>query len=69
MTTGFDFFGVVVSPLLICLIIAHVARVAVSRLLLAMGVYKWIWHRSLFNLSIYIVLVWAAFNALTTYGG
>ena len=69
MITGFDFFGVVVSPLLICLILAHGARVVISRLLAVMGVYKWIWHRSLFNLSMYIVLVWVSFNSLTTYGG
>lgn len=69
MTTDFDFFGVMVSPLLICLLVAFVARVAISKVLSAMGEYKWIWHRSLFNLSIYIVLVWGFFNALTTYGG
>lgn len=69
MTTDFNFFGVMVSPLLICLLIAFGARVAISRVLSTMGVYKWIWHRSLFNFSIYIVLVWVSFNALTTCGG
>nr|WP_321396702.1 DUF1656 domain-containing protein [uncultured Desulfobacter sp.] len=69
MITDFNFFGVMISPLLICLLFAFAARVAISRFLSTIGVYKWIWHRSLFNLSIYIVLVWVCFNALTTYGG
>ena len=69
MITDFDFFGVTVSPLLICLLVAFAARVAVSRVLSSAGVYKWIWHRSLFDLSIYIILVWVFFNLLATCGG
>ena len=61
MMPDFDLFGLRVSPLLICLIAAFAARLILSRVLSAAGVYRWIWHRPLFDLSLYITLVWVFF--------
>ncbi len=69
MIPDVDFFGVMISPLFFCLLVAFAARLALSRLLSLTGAYRWIWHRSLFDLSLYIILVWGAFRLLSILGG
>ncbi len=61
MTTDFNLFGVLISPLLICLLAAFAARLILSWILSATGAYRWIWHRPLFDISLYIILVWICF--------
>lgn len=59
-----DIAGIFVSPLLLCLLAGFVARLLVSRLLDATGFYKNIWHRPLFDISLFFILVGAAFMLL-----
>lgn len=69
MIPDFDLFGVMVSPLLFCLLLAFGARLVLSKILSVIGLYRWVWHRSLFDLSLYIVLVWGVYSALSILGG
>ncbi len=60
MNEEISLFGVFVPSILACSILAYVAMVAVARVLGAAGVYHFIWHRSLFNLSIFVCLLGAS---------
>ncbi|MBX6317027.1 DUF1656 domain-containing protein [Pigmentiphaga sp.] len=59
-----DVAGVFFSPLMLCLLIGFFGRMLVSRLLTALNLYRYIWHRTLFDLSVFFVLVGLAFAIL-----
>src|SRR3546814_2854987 len=56
-----DIAGIFISPLLLCLLVAFFARLLVSRLLDALGFYRIVWQRPLFDLALFFLLVWLAF--------
>ncbi|KAB7738452.1 DUF1656 domain-containing protein [Parvibaculum sedimenti] len=64
MIGEFDIAGVFVSPLLLCLLAAFLARILIGRVLEATGIYRAIWHQSLFSISLFFVLVGAVFALL-----
>jgi len=69
MTAELDLAGVFVSPLLLCLLVAFFGRILLSRLFSALGLYRLVWHRTLFDISLFFVLVglaFAAFSAATS---
>lgn len=59
-----DIAGIFISPLLLCLLVAFFARLLVSRLLDALGFYRIVWQRPLFDLALFFLLVWLAFAGL-----
>ncbi len=59
-----DFAGIFVSPLLACMIVALVLRVALSRVLEATGFYRLVWQRPLFDTSLFILLIGCVFAVL-----
>ncbi|MGB4440904.1 DUF1656 domain-containing protein [Stenotrophomonas maltophilia] len=59
-----DVAGVFFSPLMLCLLIGFLGRVLVSRLMAALGWYRYVWHRTLFDLSIFLLLVGLGFAIL-----
>jgi len=52
-----DMAGVFISPLLLCLLSAFVGRVLISFLLEKAGIYKFVWHRPLFDMSLFFILL------------
>ncbi|EKT4089560.1 DUF1656 domain-containing protein [Stenotrophomonas sp. SMYL86] len=54
-----DLAGLFVSPLLPCLLIGFVLRIALSRVLDRIGVYRLLGNRPLFDLSLLVMLVGA----------
>ena len=64
MISELDIAGVFISPLLLCMLVALVLRVAFSRCLDALGVYRVVWHRPLFDISMYFILLGLSFEAL-----
>lgn len=56
--------GIFVSPLLLCLVLAFVARLLLSRLLAAVGFYRLVWQRPLFDAALFLLLIGASFAAL-----
>ncbi len=64
MIAELDFAGVFISPLLLCLVIGFFGRIALSRLMNALGLYRHVWHRTLFDLSLFLILTGVAFSAL-----
>ncbi|MBU6424839.1 MAG: DUF1656 domain-containing protein [Rhodospirillales bacterium] len=51
-----DIYGVLFPPLLIWVFIALLLSIAVRRGLSALGVYRFIWHRPLFDLCLLVML-------------
>lgn len=64
-----DLAGLFVSPLLICMLAAFIARLALSRLLEAVGLYRFIWQRPLFDLSLFFILLCSIFYVFRTFAG
>lgn len=59
--------GVFLSPLLVCMIAAFFGRLIVSKLLQALGLYHHVFQRSLFDTSLFLVLIGVAFAMLRAF--
>ena len=59
MNEEISLFGIFVPSILACSVLSYVAMVAIARLLRAVGAYQYIWHRSLFNLSMFVCILCA----------
>jgi hypothetical protein len=57
MTGEMDLYGVFLPDLAVWMLIAFAISVPLRRLLARCGVYRLIWHRPLFDLALYVVLV------------
>jgi len=54
-----DLYGVFVSPLLIWVAIALPLTAILRRVLARVGLYRFVWHRPLFDLALLVVMVGA----------
>ena len=59
MIGEFDIYGILVPALLVWLVVAYVAYVAVRYVLSAAGAYRFIWHRPLLDIALYVILLGA----------
>ncbi|TNC14181.1 DUF1656 domain-containing protein [Methylobacterium terricola] len=50
-----DLYGVFVPALLVWAVAAFVLNLGVRRLIGALGLYRLVWHRALFDLCLYLV--------------
>ena len=58
MIGEFDIYGVYFPAFAVFAAIAFLLQVLViKRLLNAWGFYRWVWHRALFDLAIYVILL------------
>jgi protein AaeX len=57
MIGEFDVYGVYLPAFAVFAAIAFVLQLAIKRLLDASGVYRFVWHRALFDLAIYVILL------------
>ncbi|AKM29690.1 hypothetical protein AB870_05500 [Pandoraea faecigallinarum] len=55
MSGEIDIYGVFVPMLLALMVVAFVLTGALRFVLARIGFYKLVWHRSLFNLAVYII--------------
>ena len=53
----FDIYGVYFPAFAVFAAIAFVFQLVIKRLLDAFGVYRFVWHRALFDLAIYVILL------------
>jgi len=53
----FDIYGVYFPAFAIFAAIAFVLQLAIGRLLEASGLYRFFWHRALFDVAIYVILL------------
>jgi protein AaeX len=53
----FDIYGVYFPAFAVFAAIAFVLQLAIRRLLEAFGLYRFFWHRALFDVAIYVILL------------
>jgi Protein of unknown function (DUF1656) len=56
MIAEFDIYGVFVPALLAFAIVAFLLVLVVTRLLNAIGFYRFVWHRPLFDIALGVIL-------------
>jgi hypothetical protein len=54
-----DIYGVFVPDLLVWVVLAFLVSIPVRRLLAAIGFYHLVWHRALFDVALYVILLGA----------
>jgi len=54
-----DIYGVFIPALLAWAIVGFVASLFIRRLLARVGLYKYVWHRPLFDIALLVVLTGA----------
>jgi hypothetical protein len=64
MSGELNFHGIFFPTLLLLALVALALRVVLGRILSAVGFYRWVWHRALFDLALFVIL-WGAVTALT----
>ena len=57
MIGEFDIYGVYLPAFAIFAAIALLLQLVINRFLNALGFYRWVWHRALFDLAIYVILL------------
>ena len=57
MTPEISVFGVYMPSILPCALIAYLTTSLVARGLRAAGFYRFVWHPSLFNVSLFVCLL------------
>ncbi|OUM02837.1 DUF1656 domain-containing protein [Variovorax sp. JS1663] len=63
MMTDINFFGVFVDTGLITAMVAGLLLMGLRRLFAATGVYRWVWHPPLLDLSLFALLWFALATA------
>jgi hypothetical protein len=53
----FDIYGVYFPAFAVFAAIAFIIQIALKRLLDVYSVYRFVWHRALFDLAIYVILL------------
>jgi hypothetical protein len=59
MTGEFDLYGVFIPSLAAWMLLAFLISLPVRRILAWTGFYRLVWHRPLFDLALYVVLLGA----------
>lgn len=59
MNAEVSFFGLYAPSLLFCVPLAYILASLAKRMLSALGVYRFLWHRSLADLAIFLCLLGA----------
>ncbi|KAF1048992.1 DUF1656 domain-containing protein [Xylophilus sp.] len=54
-----SFYGLYLPWLMLLALAAWPLLWAVRRLLVASGAYRWVWHPALFDISLYVLLLYA----------
>jgi hypothetical protein len=57
MIGEFDIYGVYFPLFIVAVVIAFIFHLAVRRLFDSLGVYRFVWHRPLFDMAIYVILL------------
>ncbi len=57
MSGEFDLYGVYVPSLLVWMLAAFLITAGVRAVLARVGFYRAVWHRSLFNLALYAIVL------------
>jgi len=62
MPEELDIYGVYIPGLLALMFATYIVSIAVRRVLAWTGAYALVWHRGLFDLALYVLLLGAMFS-------
>lgn len=62
MNADIDIFGVYVPSLMILALVAIIANLLLRSVLARVGVYRLVWHRSLFDLALFVIVLSGLFS-------
>jgi len=62
-----SFYGLYLPWLMVLALGALLALWAVRRLLAAVGAYRWVWHPALFDMALYLLLLYALSRATAAF--
>jgi Protein of unknown function (DUF1656) len=54
-----DIFGVFVPAVLVLMLVAYLVNIVIRAVLTRVGFYRFVWHRSIFDLGIYVLVLGA----------
>ncbi|SAL82783.1 membrane protein [Caballeronia choica] len=54
-----DIFGVFVPAVLVLMLVAYLLNIVIRAVLTRVGFYRFVWHRSIFDLGIYVLVLGA----------
>lgn len=57
MIGEFDFYGVFLPELLVWMALTYCIQFVCNKIFARIGLYRYVWHRSVFDLAFYIVLL------------
>lgn len=57
MTHEIDLYGVFVPDLLVWVVVAFLLNVVLRRLLALAGFYRLVWHRALFDVALFVLVL------------
>ncbi|WP_027801802.1 DUF1656 domain-containing protein [Paraburkholderia dilworthii] len=52
-----DIFGVFVPAVLVLMLVAYLINLAIRTMLARVGFYRFVWHRPIFDLGIYVLVL------------
>jgi hypothetical protein len=64
-----DFYGVLISPLLLWAALAFGVTAVFRRALVLVGFYRVVWHRPLFDLGLYVIILGLVATLLSHWTG
>ncbi|MDY0743817.1 DUF1656 domain-containing protein [Paucibacter sp. R3-3] len=59
MIGDLTFYGIYLPALALPLLLAYIGVAGLRWVFGRLGVYRWVWHRSLFNVSLYVIVLCA----------
>ncbi|MBV8621627.1 MAG: DUF1656 domain-containing protein [Curvibacter sp.] len=59
MMAEIDLYGVYLPVLLVQALLALLLSTGLRAVVARLGLYRWVWHRSLFNLCLYVIVLGA----------
>lgn len=62
----FSVYGVFIPTLLGLMLLAYLVQNGLRLVLLRLGVYRHVWHPSMFNLALYVLVLGALFALMRT---
>lgn len=65
MIEELNIYGIFVPSLLVWMVVASFLSFAIQRALVRFDLYKYIWHRPLFDLAMYVIALGAVVNVMT----
>jgi hypothetical protein len=52
-----DIYGVFLPAVLVLMLVSYLLYLGITRVFARVGLYRFVWHRSIFDLAIYVIVL------------